>query len=101
MILNQGISFGLLMGVSVWWLVMIWFGLLIFFSREKRGRGGILLILIGGGVNILMRLVYGGVVDNLSLFDMLYNNLADYLIVIGLCWYGYTMFIRRRRDSRS
>ena len=69
-------------------------------KREKRGRGGLALILIGGVANLMSRVLYGGVVDNLSLAGVLYNNLADYLIFFGVVWYGYTHIVRRQRASR-
>lgn len=97
--LNKGVSFGWFSGIDVWMIVGVWMLVLWLFLKEKFGRGGIVLILLGGRVNLLMRLIYGGVVDNWLIRDMLYNNLADYLIFVGLCWYGFTYFVRRRRNS--
>ncbi|MFH2019748.1 MAG: signal peptidase II [bacterium] len=99
--LNRGVSFGWFAGIEIWVVVGVWLLVLWLLVKEKWGRGGLALILLGGGINLLMRLVYGGVIDNWSLRGMLYNNLADYLIIIGLCIYGYTYFVRRRRNSRS
>lgn len=99
--INKGVSFGWFTGIDVWVVLGAWLVVLWLFLKEKEGRGGLVLILLGGGINLLMRFVYGGVIDNWSLRGMLYNNLADYLIVMGLCLYGYTYFVRRRRDRHN
>jgi lipoprotein signal peptidase len=100
--LNKGISFGVFPGIS--WLVVAFFWLLVLYmlwrSKGYLEKIGLTLILVGGGSNLLFRYLVGGVVDNWSLAGMLYNNLADYLIVIGLVVYGYSNFVRRRGDSR-
>ncbi len=98
---NRGIAWGLLPGVSVWVFVLIWLILLTVAvkTRELYERVGLGLILIGGGMNLLDRLRYGGVRDNWVLAGVLYNNVWDYLIVTGLLIYGYTYFVRRRANS--
>ena len=80
-----------------------WVGLFVYAlkMRELWGRIGVILMLIGGGMNIFERLRYGYVVDNWKLGELLYNNLADYLIVAGLVVYGYSYFVRRRRSGRD
>lgn len=70
-------------------------------TRELWGRVGLGLIVLGGVSNLWSRFWYGGVVDNWVLGGMLYNNLADYLIVFGAFIYGYTYFVRRQRDRRN
>lgn len=55
--------------------------------RELIGRVGILMIVIGGTGNLISRVKYGGVVDNLSFFGIFYNNVWDYLIFIGIVIY--------------
>jgi len=99
--LNTGVSFGWFQGVERWVILGVWGVILYLFVKEKEGRGGLALILLGGGINLGMRILYGGVIDNWRLGGLLYNNLADYLIVTGLCWYGYTMFVGRRRNRRD
>lgn len=99
---NEGVAFGLFPEISVYVIGVVWVGLFVFAlkMRELWGRIGAILILIGGGMNIYDRLRYGGVVDNLNFVNVLYNNVADYLIVAGLLIYGYTHFVRRRSNSR-
>lgn len=96
--LNQGISFGLLQGVSLWFLIIIWLGLFVYAlkMRELWERIGLGLILLGGAGNIFSRIWHGGVLDNLSLLGLLYNNWWDYLIFTGLMIYGYTHYFRRQ-----
>jgi signal peptidase II len=87
--LNQGISFGLWQGISVWVLLLLWIGLFVYAlkMRELWGRVGAGLLLLGGAGNIISRVVYGGVVDNLNFFGLFYNNVWDYLIFIGVIVY--------------
>jgi lipoprotein signal peptidase len=87
--LNQGISFGLFQGVSVWVVGIIWIGLLVYAvkMRELWGRVGMGLILLGGAGNIISRVVYGGVVDNWNFLGILHNNGWDYLIFAGVIVY--------------
>lgn len=84
--LNLGISFGFLPTLPYWVFIFILFGLVIYAvkMRELFGKIGIVLIIIGGGGNFYSRLVYGGVVDNLSFFGIFYNNIWDYLIAAGV-----------------
>lgn len=65
------------------------------FVKEPRGRWALSLVLLGGALNIFSRVSYGGVQDNWNFFGLFYNNLADYLIVIGIVLYGYRYFVRR------
>ncbi len=92
--LNQGVSFGLFQGIPVWVIGLIWIALFFYAvkMRELWGRVGVGLILMGGAGNIISRIVYGGVVDNLNLFGFLHNNVWDYLIFIGVLVYIIQVF---------
>jgi len=96
--LNKGITFGLFPGLSFWVFGIVLFVLVIYAVklRELWGRVGIGIIVLGGTWNLVSRLMYGGVVDNWNLFGLVYNNLADYLIFIGLVVYGYSNYFRRQ-----
>lgn len=100
--LNRGVSFGWLEGIGVGVVLLAWGIVLVVAvkTRELWGRCGLLLILIGGIMNIFDRLRYGGVRDNLNWGGVLYNNVWDYLIVAGLVVYGYSYFVRRRANRR-
>lgn len=95
--INQGVSFGL--RVPIWLVGLGLLTVLLIFYRDKRGRVGLGLLALGGTMNLVSRVLYGGVVDNMILWGILYNNLADYLIFFGVVWYGYTYFVRRHRHS--
>jgi signal peptidase II len=87
--LNQGISFGLLQGIPVWVVGLVWICLFVYAvkMRELWGRVGVGLMLLGGAGNMVSRVWYGGVIDNLSFFGLFYNNVWDYLIFIGIVIY--------------
>lgn len=89
--LNTGVSFGLEVPELLIWMAMIFVGYIWYRERHP----SLMLIMVGGGANLVMRIMYGGVIDNWSIGEMFYNNWADYLIVIGIVWYGYTCFVRR------
>ncbi len=100
---NNGIAFGWAQGIPNW-IGILTLCLLILCAvmpthagktREIIGRVGIVLMIVGGLVNTHQRLTVGYVVDNLPMFGLGYNNLADYLIFFGLVVYGYSYFVRR------
>lgn len=92
--LNEGISFGVMQGIPVWVVGVVWICLFVYAGkmRELWERVGVILILVGGAGNIISRIVYGGVVDNLSFFGVLHNNVWDYLIFAGLVVYAIQVF---------
>ena len=98
---NSGIAFGFLTGLS-WWVGVVALLLLLrcaVKTRELYGRIGLGLVIAGGLVNTYQRVFLGGVVDNLPMFGLGYNNLADYLIFFSIVLYGYSYFVRRPRHS--
>ncbi|HBP50878.1 MAG: hypothetical protein US68_C0005G0033 [Candidatus Shapirobacteria bacterium GW2011_GWE1_38_10] len=64
-------------------LVIIWW-------RDKKAWG-LLLMIIGGGLNLVERFRFGGVRDYWQIpMTSIYNNINDYLIALGviqLIWY--------------
>jgi len=80
---NFGVSFGwggkLVTGFSLIFLVVLmgWWWL---------ARPELFLILVGGWINLVDRLVFGYVRDYWK-FISVYNNLADWLIGIGVGWF--------------
>lgn len=81
--INRGVSLGLQASSWLGWVALLVVGLLLVRERHK----GLWLVLIGGLANMGSRWVHGGVVDDWQLAGVLYNNWADYLIVIGIVWY--------------
>jgi lipoprotein signal peptidase len=98
MIINSGASFGLnipVLGlVSGCFLVI----LAVFWYKEKKAWGA-LLVMVGGGLNLIERLTFGGVRDYWQIpLTSIYNNFNDYLIAIGviqLFWY----FLWKKRQK--
>lgn len=98
MVFNKGISFGvnlpaleLISGFFLLVLGYMWW-------KEKKAWG-IILMIIGGGLNLIERLKFGWVSDYWQIpFTSIYNNINDYLIGIGvvqLIWY----FIWKKRQK--
>lgn len=87
--LNLGSSFGLFPNLPILIYLMVLIGLLVVAvkMREFWGRIGILLIIVGGGGNLVSRVQNGGVVDNWNFFGIFYNNVWDYLIFVGILVY--------------
>lgn len=86
-VMNSGLSFGLLpKDVAEWLSLLIWLGLiLVYFKRYNLKYWPLGLIILGGGLNILDRLIYGGVVDIIRYpIIPLYGNIADIYIVVGV-----------------
>lgn len=101
--LNPGISFGLLPGLSPWIVGLLLVGMIVYAVnvRELWGRIGLGLIILGGAGNLGSRLMYGGVVDNLNFFGLFYNNVWDWMIACGVIIYLTDNFRRiGRSDSR-
>jgi lipoprotein signal peptidase len=84
--LNKGISFGFLPGISNVLIALVLIGLIVYAVkvRELIVRLSLGLMVIGGSGNLYQRIMYGGVVDNLNFFGLFYNNVFDYLIVGGV-----------------
>lgn len=80
---NYGISFGV-RGLSLWFLIIGW--LIVLGMAIKSGFGwGWRLLLVGGVVNLVDRLINGCVIDYWKIpMTGIYNNINDWLIMFGL-----------------
>jgi lipoprotein signal peptidase len=80
---NVGISFGvycnLLLLVAFLALVVVLF---LFWRKEDLG---LMIIAVGGLINFVDRIVFGYVRDYWN-FSVFYNNLADWIIVVGVLY---------------
>ncbi|MBU1130372.1 signal peptidase II [Patescibacteria group bacterium] len=88
---NSGVSFGIggRMGLVISLLVLIFF---LGFYKNNRSRG-VELILIGAGINLLDRIRFSFVRDYWNLGDTgIYNNIADWLIFVGLLCFVYERY---------
>lgn len=68
-----------LLSALVWLGVFYWY----FKSKKEGEKTGLLMLLLGGGVNLLMRLFWGKVIDYLCCWGLCFN-LADILITGGV-----------------
>lgn len=88
MVQNFGLSFGIPV-YGWWWQVIMTMVILWLWSRERfRAWSGLVLVLMGGLINLYQRVFWGSVLDNINLpFINLWFNLADILITIGCIVY--------------
>ena len=78
---NYGVSFG----VDGWFFVVISIFIVVMLSIIwwKNDIRGVNLILAGGWINLIDRIVFGYVRDYWKL-GLIYNNLADWIIQVGV-----------------
>ncbi|MBU3935631.1 signal peptidase II [Patescibacteria group bacterium] len=93
---NEGFSFG--WGKNFGGLtVLIWFFLFLFWLKNAF-YGGLFLMILGGGVNLGDRLIFGKVRDYWYFGGgIFYNNLADYLVVFGLFLFILELWKKNRK----
>jgi signal peptidase II len=92
---NYGISFGI--NGSMFIFLSILFVLILSFIFNKTKSFGLGLMLAGGLINLIDRIVFGYVRDYWYLTGQVYNNLADWLIGMGvlLCFIEY-LWIKKK-----
>lgn len=87
--LNQGAVFSLPVGnqlmILIAGLVLLGCVIALLRSRSWQIRLPLMLIMLGGGVNLYQRIRYSGVLDPFQL-GMARFNLADIAIVSGALW---------------
>lgn len=112
LVLNRGISYGLLHGAGQWLLTVfacataaaLW----IWTAKGATGRlmAASLGLIIGGAIgNAIDRALYGGVVDYVSLhafgFYWYVFNIADVAIVAGVAGLLYDSFLASRKSAST
>lgn len=93
---NNGISFGISFDCCLVPLLAIFLALVGFFYFKYKQRTFLFLILVGGGSNLLDRILYGGVVDYIRLFALPVFNLADVIVVGGAFWFVVDFFFGKK-----
>lgn len=91
-VINQSVSFGVKIG-SEWWIWAVYMLLFVWLYRQK-----IWLVLAGGVANVVSRIVWGGVVDYFSFYGLFSNNLADWMIAVGVVFYAI-QYIHANTDN--
>ena len=93
---NNGVSFGLEVPI----LAVVF--LLIVLTARLGLKDGWWLIITGGWINLVDRLVNGGVTDYWRIpLSYVYNNLADYLIFVGIIWLIYGTIRQNKNRLRG
>jgi lipoprotein signal peptidase len=94
MIRNYGISLGLDIPGLVVINALVLMGLLAWWFQSKNWR--LLLIIVGGGLNLWERIKWGYVYDYWKIpFTGIYNNINDWLIVTGVVLYLWQILRKR------
>lgn len=84
MIINNSASFGLSLPYLGWIQLFLLIILGIVWWQNKKAWGWLLMI-IGGGLNLIERWRWGAVRDYWPLpLTSIYNNINDYLIAVGV-----------------
>ena len=89
--LNRGVSFGVLEGSYLSYVLLFGFLLFLFLTKHWRERSSFVYGLFVGAVisNLWDRFLYGGVRDFLPIpFTGIKNNLADWVIFLTLIWFA-------------
>lgn len=90
---NYGISFGINGLIFILLsIIFILFLTVIFFKKKSFGLG---LMVVGGWINLIDRLVWGYVRDYWRLMTV-YNNLADWLIGVGVVLFLGEILCKKR-----
>jgi len=92
---NTGISFGLKFGGVFLNLIVLM--ILSWWLLRKENEKILLVVWMGGGLNLIDRLRFGFVRDYWSFAFGLYNNLADWLIALGLVVFIINLWMKRSK----
>jgi len=89
---NEGVSFGMFKGVSVVLLAVVWLILLgveiAGYMKKNKWNLSFLLMIIGGWVNLLMRVWFGSAWDYIRIPMVgLWINISDMMITSGMVMY--------------
>jgi len=93
---NRGISFGINLPLEEMFLVM--FLVMLLTLLVKNFKWSIYLVFIGGLINFADRLFFGFVRDYFKVL-FFYNNLADWVIFVGVILYVVNFFDEKSRYS--
>ena len=110
-VLNEGIALSLfndstmvsmtlhLLGIvlATWYLVTN----IKTIEQNKLLAIAITMIIAGGIGNIIDRIIYGGVVDFISIWIIPTFNIADTLVTVGVLFSAYIIFLKDKNENNS
>lgn len=89
---NYGISFG----IGGWFFILLSLVFVGIISTIwwRNDHGGVILMVVGGWINLIDRIVFGYVRDYWKL-GSIYNNLADWIIQVGVIIFLSKIWIKK------
>lgn len=94
---NQGMAFGIEFRGLIWLVIILWLGLSVYLFGASKIISGWWFIWVGGGANIIARILNGQIWDYLSIIPGLWFNGADVMIIIGVIErMYYYLFVQKR-----
>lgn len=89
-------NFGISFGIGGWFFIFLNVIFLVLLTRTwwKNNLAGINLVIVGGWINLIDRIFFGYVRDYWQ-FGWVYNNLADWMIQIGVIIFLSKIWIKK------
>jgi len=100
---NTGVVLGLKIEPIILNTLLIVAVLLLYlvFKRFKLKDLGFNLIILGCLMNLSDRLIWGGVIDYINIFNILAINLADVIIMIGIITIFYKIYLSEKHILKN
>ncbi len=102
-VLNSGIAFGFLAGAPWLFLIVSTVALIIlaFYYWRHQQNYPLVLLVFGACSNLIDRLIYGGVIDWLTVPGLnIKNNFADWMVVFAVVWFLVVEFKNSRNEPK-
>lgn len=97
--INDGIFFGIYLNPIILSIILILvFILIIYYRKFFSNRPSLKMVVAGIIMNITDRFVWGGVIDYINILNILFINLADVIILIGIIYLIYSKYISEKRN---
>lgn len=89
-------NFGISFGIGGWFFIFLNVIIVVLLTRIwwKNNLAGINLVIVGGWINLIDRIFFGYVRDYWQ-FGWVYNNLADWMIQIGVIIFLSKIWIKK------
>lgn len=97
--INDGIFFGIYLNPIILSIILILvFILIIYYRKFFSNRLSLKMVAAGIIMNITDRFVWGGVIDYINILNILFINLTDVIILIGIICLIYSKYISEKRN---